>query len=55
MGTLVLADDACQRFAFMREMRVVKEGVKAEDKESERDAEIKGKVRQFGWSAHESA
>ena len=44
---LALADYAYQRFAFMRTMRMTKEEVKEETKQSEGDPKIKAKLRQI--------
>lgn len=44
---LAIADYAYQRFAFMRQMRMTKQEVKDEHKETEGDPKIKGKLRQI--------
>ena len=47
VGALALFDFAYQRFAFYKKMRMTKQEIKDEYKQSEGDPKIKGKIRQL--------
>lgn len=47
VGALAMFDFAWQRFAFMKKMRMTKQEIKDEYKQSEGDPKIKGKIRQL--------
>jgi flagellar biosynthetic protein FlhB len=47
VGALAMFDFAYQRFAFLKKMRMTKQEIKDEYKQSEGDPKIKGKIRQL--------
>ncbi|MDP5281197.1 flagellar biosynthesis protein FlhB [Sphingomonas sp. DG1-23] len=47
VGALAMFDFAWQRFAFLKKMRMTKQEIKDEYKQSEGDPKIKGKIRQL--------